>query len=319
MPVYIDPEVAAIQAGFPPAPDVSTAPEDRVASARTLRKWSAGQLAPRESVFTGTMEDIAIPARGGALPARVYRPNGSGESLGTALWFHGGGMILGDLAKGDFAAGELAEISGLTVINIEYRLAPEHPFPAAIEDAFDAVVWLHGAGAASRFSTKTVVIGGESAGASISAAASLVAAEQGSPRIDFQLLAYPKLDHVNDYPSIDENVTEGFDRSTFTFYFDCYVPDGVSAENPLVSPVFASAELIAKLPAALVLTAEADPIRDEAERYAGMMAMAGVEVTCLRAVGHTHGILDFTVDSVSARRVSHAAYDIVRRFALDRA
>lgn len=318
MPAYIDPEVAVIQAGFPPAPDVSTAPEDRVASARTLRAWSAGQIGPRASIFTGTTEELSIPVRWGSLAARVFRPAVEGALLGTVLWFHGGGMILGDLAKGDFPAGELAEITGLTVVNVEYRLAPEHPFPAAIEDAYDALVWLHSAAAAHGLATHTVVIGGESAGASISAAACLMAAANDGPRVDYQFLAYPKLDHVNDYPSIDENVSDGFDRSTFTFYFDCYVPAAVSAENPLVSPVFAPAELIAKLPSALILTADADPIRDEAEHYAGRLAAAGVEVTCLRAVGHTHGILDFTVESRSARRVSHAAYDVVRRFALER-
>lgn len=227
-------------------------------------------------------------------------------------------MILGDLAKGDFAASELAEVSGLTVVNVDYRLAPEHPFPAAIEDAVDALAWLHDAGPAQGLSTTTVVLGGESAGATIAAATSLLVASAGGPRIDFQFLAYPKLDHVGDYPSIDENVSEGFDRAMFAFYLDCYLGADARAEDPLVSPALAPDAWLTGLPAALVLTADADPIRDEAERYAGRMAEAGVEVTCLRAVGHTHGILDFTADSRSARRVSHAAYDIVRRFAQER-
>lgn len=304
---------------MPPAPDVSYAAADRLESARTVRTWSAGQLAPRNSVFRGEVTELSIPCRGGALAARVFRPLTSTASLGTVLWFHGGGMILGDLAKGDFAASELAEVSGLTVVNVEYRLAPEHPFPAAIEDAYDALLWLHSDGTSAGLSTQSVVIGGESAGASISAAAALMAAASHGPRIDFQFLAYPKLDHVGDYPSIDENVSEGFDRSVFQFYFDCYIPVGVSAQNPLVSPVFASSAELATLPAALILTADADLIRDEAEFYAGRLADAGVEVTCLRAVGHTHGILDFTAESRSARRVAHAAYDIVRRFAEERA
>ena len=317
MPAYIDPQVAAIQAGMPPSPDVSYAAEDRLASARTLRAWSAGQLGPRASVFTGVSQDLAIPCRWGAMSARVFRPT-AGTAAGTVLWFHGGGMILGDLAKGDFAASELAQVSGLTVINIEYRLAPEHPFPAGIEDALDAVTWLHSTGAEHGFDTTTVVVGGESAGATISATAALLAVMTDGPRIDFQFLAYPKVDHVGDYPSIDENLSEGFDRGMFDFYRDCYLGAHARAEDPLISPVFAAPEVLAKLPAALILTADADPIRDEAERYAGQLAAAGVEVTCMRAVGHTHGILDFTADAISARRVAHAAYGVARQFASER-
>jgi acetyl esterase len=99
------------------------------------------------------MEEISIPRRWGALPARVFRPHASAALNGTVLWFHGGGMILGDLDKGDHAASEFAEISGLTVVNVDYRLAPEHPFPAAIEDAYDALCWLHDAGAQHRLSS----------------------------------------------------------------------------------------------------------------------------------------------------------------------
>jgi acetyl esterase len=164
-----------------------------------------------------------------------------------------------------------------------------------------------------------VVIGGESAGATISAATALLAVSEGGPRIDFQFLAYPKVDQVGDYPSVAENVSEGFDRAMFTFYSDCYLGADVSPTNPLVSPIFASPDVLAQLPAALILTADADPIRDEAEQFAGLLAKAGVEVTCIRAVGHTHGVLDFTADSQSARRISHAAYDVVRRFCIENA
>lgn len=232
----------------------------------------------------GSVRDDRIPGPGGEIPVRVYTPAGDGP-FPVFVNYHGGGWVIGDLDTADGVCRSICRDAGCVVVSVDYRLAPEHPFPAAADDAYAAAVWaadqqrqLSGNG--------RLAVGGESAGGNLATVVCLRARDGDGPRIDFQLLAYPVTDCDLDRQSYLDNGT-GYllERDTMRWFWDHYCPDPANRRGVDASPLNAD---LSGLPPALVVTAEFDPLRDEGLAYAKALASAGVAVESLDCPGLVH-------------------------------
>ncbi|HVZ45764.1 MAG TPA: alpha/beta hydrolase [Ramlibacter sp.] len=270
-------ELAQQAAGLPSMSQVSPAQARAGIAARTASRPRGPQVA---NVF-----ELEIAAEAGVIPARVYDP---GSAAGVVAAFHGGGWLMGSRESFDATCRHLAIDSGLAVVNIDYRLAPEHPFPAAFDDAWAAVCWI--AEHATQFGWPQDRLGvfGESAGANLAAAICLMARNRQAPRILAQALVYPPTDALLTAASLD-TYAEGFLQRTadVKYAFATYALDqGVSPTDWRLSPLHAKTH--AGLPRTLVITAECDAVRDDGEAYAAKLAEAGVDVACVRYLGMLH-------------------------------
>jgi acetyl esterase len=236
--------------------------------------------------------DRSVPTPDGDVPVRVYVPLGEpGDSDGprpVLVYLHGGGWTIGSIETHDNTCRSLANGSGAIVVSVEYRLAPEHPFPAGLDDCRAAVQWVVDNAGELGVDPERLAIGGDSAGGNLAA----VLAQQlrdGGPPIRFQLLIYPAVDMTLSFPSIDENGEGYFLTKDSMVWFGGNYLAAVDPADPRVSPLFAPPEALAGLPPALVITAEYDPLRDEGEAYAAALRAAGVEATATRYDSVIHG------------------------------
>jgi len=267
--------------GAPPIHELS------VEDARTSMDAMVAMMGPGEDV--ATVEDRTIDAAGQALPVRIYRPAGLADGPApTLVFYHGGGFVLGGLASHDRDCRALANRGGCQVIAVDYRLAPEHPFPAAADDARAALDFVLGNASDLGVDTDRLAVGGDSAGGNLAAVAALHARDAGVP-LRLQLLIYPAVDGDNEavYPSRTENET-GYmlDRPSIDWFMGHYFPDG-SPDDWLAAPMQAATH--DGVAPALVITAEYDPLRDEGEAYATKLEAAGVPAKAVRYDGLIHG------------------------------
>jgi len=245
------------------------------------------------------VEEMRIPVPGGEVAARLYEANGAPPVGPLLLYYHGGGWVIGDLETHDGLCRFLAALGGCRVLAVDYRLAPEHPFPAPLEDAIAAFSWaVEHAGELGADSSR-IAVGGDSAGANLSAAVCLATRDPG-PRPAMQLLLYPPTDTIGDQPS-REKFAEGFllTRNDMRWFEERYLPDGCAPDDPRVSMM--RAPDLSNLPPAFVATAGFDPLRDEGEVYAARMHEAGVEVAHRRFPRLIHGFANLTAISPSSR------------------
>jgi len=233
-------------------------------------------------------EDRTISGTLGDIPLRIYTPEGEGP-FGILMNFHGGGWVIGDLDTADAVCRQMATMAGVVVVSVDYRMAPENPYPAAVTDAYDATRWAADNMAALNGNGKLGVIG-ESAGGNLSAVVSLKAREEGGPKINFQCLLYPVTDCDLSRGSYVEN-GEGYilETKTMQWFWDTYCPDASQRQEPYASPIRAAD--LSKLPPALIVTAEFDPLRDEGEAYGEALDAAGTEATVVRYDGLVHDFM----------------------------
>jgi acetyl esterase len=271
---------AAALAKHPVPPITQQTPE----MARLGYEALARFLGPGAEV--GDVADRSIPGPAGYLPVRIYRPPGYGP-FGVLVYYHGGGWVIGSLETHDHLCRALCHGAGSVVVSVDYRLAPEHPFPAAVEDAWAALAWVAAhreelAGAGAR-----LAVGGDSAGGNLAAVVSQWARDRGGPTLALQLLIYPGVDMRQGHPSIDEN-GEGWvlTKQHMSWFRSHYVPADVDVEDPRLSPLLAAS--LEGLAPAWVATAELDPLRDEGEAYAQALRAAGVRAECRRYDGMVH-------------------------------
>jgi len=247
------------------------------------------------------VEELTIPGPAGELGARFYVALGAPRPPQPLLvYYHGGGWVIGDLDTHDGLCRFLAEHSGCRVLSVDYRLAPEHPFPAPGEDALAAFNWATERGEALGIDPARIAVGGDSAGGNLSAAVCLAARDDGGPQPAMQLLLYPVTDAVGGQASRD-TFAKGFllTRNDMDWFEDHYIPDGCDESDPRISMM--RAPDVANLPPAYVATAGFDPLRDEAETYATRMREAGVTVALQRHAGLIHGFANLTAICPSAR------------------
>ncbi|MDM5333921.1 alpha/beta hydrolase [Ureibacillus composti] len=265
-------------AGAPPMSSLS--PEE----ARLTTDFSALAGIPEK---VGKVENRVIPGPGGDIPVRIYTPNGEGP-FPSLVFYHGGGWVIGDLDTVDVPCRLLANRANCVVVSVDYRLAPEHKFPAAAEDAYAAAKWVVENGPSILVDSSRVAVGGDSAGGNLAAVVSLMARDKNEIELAYQLLIYPVTNHSYETVSYRDNA-DGYllTKDSMIWFWDHYLRDPQDGENPYASPL--KAEDLSGLPPALVITAEFDPLRDEGEAYAQRLKEAGVSVEETRYNGMIHG------------------------------
>jgi acetyl esterase len=273
-----------------------------VEEARAHTRLEAKVTGARPPIPMARVEALEVPGQGGPIPARLYVPGGLAPGVPTALtiYFHGGGWVIGDLDTHDGVCRFLAAAAGTAVLAVDYRLAPEHPFPAAVEDAWAAFAWAVANAAELGIDPARIGVAGDSAGGNLAAVVSLLARAGGGARPAMQLLIYPPTDAAGDFPS-RRTFAEGFlltkgDSDAFEQH---YLAPGTDAADPRASILLAPD--LTGLPPAYVATAGFDPLRDEGEAYALRMREAGVKVALRRHPGLVHSFANHTAISRTAR------------------
>jgi acetyl esterase len=282
----LHPEIAKVLAILPELPP---GPLDPAA----LRAGEEAQVPPvEERLPLHSVTDTTARTPSGDVPVRIYTPVAA-DSYGLLVYVHGGAFFLGSLDTHDSVARSLAKETGLKVVSVGYRRAPEAAFPAGLEDCHGVVRWAANNASALQWDGGTLAIAGDSSGGTFAAAVTAMAHDDGFDRITHQVLFYPSLDldfDVDRYPSLRENA-EGFGLETAGLapFNAFYLDSGADPADPLVSPI--KRDDLTGLPAALVITAEHDPLRDEGELYARRLADAGVDATVSRYAGAGHGFV----------------------------
>lgn len=287
----LDPQINALlqqlAAGGGPSPESLTVAQNRAAIA------GMAPLGGVQEPMASVSDRVAV-LEGRDIGLRIYTPvDTEGALLPVTVFFHGGGWVAGDLDSQDRMARGLAKRSGSIVVSVDYRLAPEHRFPAAVDDGYDVLSWVAANAANFQGDSDRLVVFGESAGGNIAAAVVQLVARHGRPRILLQVLAYPAVDRWDDSPSMTENATAAvLTRSYLEWFWGCYLNTPDEGADPRASP--ARTVDLSGLPPAVIVTAEHDPLRDQGDRYAQLLRSAGVPVQHLPVSGTTHAFLAFT-------------------------
>ncbi len=235
------------------------------------------------------VEDRKIPGPAGEIPVRIYTP--AGKPNGILVFFHGGGWVIGDLASHDYLCRALTNAARCTVMAVDYRLAPEHKFPAAPEDCYAATQWAAKNASSLGSDADHIAVGGDSAGGNLAAVVAQMSRDRGGPQIKFQLLIYPATDWLHETASQRQFTEDGFilSRADMVWFYDHYMNSDADRANPYFSP--ACAKSLAGLPPAYVMTCDVDPLRDEGEAYGQALRKAGITVKSKRYPGVCHGFL----------------------------
>lgn len=254
---------------------------------RALILGSAVKLAPAKLARVET-RSITGPD-GEELKIRLYWPNGTAP-FAACLYFHGGGWVLNNIDTHDDLVQRLAEASGCVFVSVDYRLAPEHRYPAAVDDAYVALKWVAEHASELQIDPNRIAVSGDSAGGNIAAALCLMTRDRGGPTIAYQALIYPITDCDFDRPSYRENADGYFlTTSQMRWFWNHYVPSPEQMREPYASPLLATS--LQDLPPALILIAEFDPLRDEGEAYAAALNASGVAAELIRYDGMIHAFL----------------------------
>ncbi|KVQ82642.1 lipolytic protein [Burkholderia multivorans] len=295
----LDPDIATILKSLESAPPMESL------SVEALREGLAYPPLDRRTIVGETV-DFDIPLDGRVLAARLYRPV-ERKSDGVIVFFHGGGFVIGNLDTHDHVCRDLCAGSGAAVIAVDYRLAPEHRFPAAVNDCFDAVCWIAQHAHLLSLDASRLVVAGDSAGGNLAAVTALRIRDEGGPPLCAQVLVYPVTDyHTPPTRSYVENQS-GYvlTRAAMVRFWRHYVENEQDAFHPHACPL--RAKSLAGLPRALVVTAGFDPLRDEGDAYANRLFDAGVPVTLRHYEGMIHGFFRMGLACAAAQEALMAA------------
>ncbi|WP_449620735.1 alpha/beta hydrolase [Robertmurraya sp. Marseille-Q9965] len=262
----------------------------------TAEQLRASQLPRNEDAEpVGKVENRTIPGPAGELSVRVYYPKEIQASNPGLVYFHGGGWVIGDLDSHDSVCRALTNHANCVTVSVDYRLAPENKFPAAVEDAYASVQYVQDHAEEFHIDPSRIAVGGDSAGATLSAVVTNIAKQDNGPKICYQVLFYPSTAAGVPTPTASsiENAEGYFLTSDLIKWFmRCYLNNDEDKLSPLVTPLFF--EDLTGLPPAIVITAEYDPLRDEGEAYAEKLKEAGVKVDCIRYDGTFHGFVSMS-------------------------
>jgi acetyl esterase len=305
----LDPEVAVMLRVMPPlVADDATSME-----AQRQRMRDMYERDPTVPVELPRVDDLVIPGPAGEIRLRRYVPEVD-RTLPVVVYLHGGGFTLGDLDTHDRICRRLARASGALVLSVDYRLAPEHPFPAAVDDSFAALTWVYDHAAELGGDPERIAVAGDSAGGNLAAVTALRARDQGGPPLVFQVLVYPVTNQAEFDTASHDAFSEGYvlSRPFMELNRRRYLPEERDRRHPYASPLFA--EDVSHLPPALVITAQFDPLRDEGEAYGRRLQAAGVPVTISRYEGVVHGFFGVSVFRKGRRAVEDAGRALARVF-----
>jgi acetyl esterase len=288
----LHPVVAQFIASLPPPPPGPLNP----AAMRAADESHVKPISERLPVHA--VVDRVLSTSAGAVPVRVYTPTAA-PTHGALVYFHGGAFFLGSLDTHDHIARALADATGCAVVSVDYRRAPEHAFPAGLDDCYAAVQWVaeHGADPAGGigWNGRTLAVVGDSSGANFAAAVAAMALDAGLHCITHQVLYYPSLDldfDVARYPSLTANAEgNGLETAVLKPFNAFYIDSGADPADPRVSPIKRAS--LAGLPPALIVTTECDPLRDEGELYGHKLEQAGVPATVRRYESAAHGFVQY--------------------------
>lgn len=264
----------------------------------------------------GDVMELSIPGPAGDVPIRVYVPEGDGPHP-ALIYLHGGGWVVGDINMFDPTCRALANAADRMVISVEYRLAPEHPFPAPLKDAYAVAEWVAENAAAMTIDTDHVAIAGDSSGGQLAASVAQLARDRNGPEFDRQLLIYPATDYAFDTNSYKENGESGLlSRTDMEWFWDHYLQDEIDGRNPYASPLRATD--FSELPPATVVTCGFDPLHDEGETYAEKLRAAGVDVVHLQYDDCVHGVIRMLVEPTKLTRAEEMVKDIADTLSQER-
>jgi acetyl esterase len=258
-----------------------------------------------------SVEDRTIPGPAADVPVRIYTPDAAADGpVPGVVYLHGGGWVICGLDSHDNGCRRLANELGAVVVSVDYRLAPEHKHPAAADDAWAALLWTAEHVDELGIDPARLTVAGDSAGGNLAAVVAQRARDRGGPPLAFQLLIYPVIDSSDtrsDHPSKTENATGYFlTTAQMEWFREQYLPHDEAGSDPDVSPHLADS--LAGLPPACIVTAEMDPLRDEAEHYAAMLEAAGVPVVLYRAPGMFHGFFNMDAALEGSKHAQRAAF-----------
>lgn len=283
---------------------IRTTPFEELSPAEARALYSAGQVPSTEVVHE--IRDV----QAGSIPCRLYRPSAKTD-LGLLVFFHGGGWVIGDLNSHDGVCRSLANKSGHAVLSVDYRLAPEHKFPAAFDDCVAAVKWAFENAKALGIDNSRMAVGGDSAGGNLAAA---VALAEVVP-LKFQMLIYPAVDMRMESPSISENANAPIlTKAVMAWFVAHYINGDADKANISASPMLASDELLKKMPPAIVITAQYDPLRDEGEAYGKRLVENGVPTTITRYNGAFHGFFNMITILDDAQSAHAQASTLLKKY-----
>jgi acetyl esterase len=289
MPVTLDPDAAAVFKAFQEA---GRPPYETVSPAEARELYLKGRFVSNpEPPELASVEPLTIPSPAGSIPARIYTPTKlrkAGDLAPGLVFFHGGGWVIGDLDSHDVVCRKLADEGELMVVSVDYRLAPEHKFPAAVDDAIASTKWIAENAKQFDIDASRLMVGGDSAGGNLAAVVAISARDGNGPDIAGQVLIYPAIDFAMTHPSHKEPETSILlTHSVILWFRDHYLNGAADVGDWRASP--ARAGTLIGLPPAYVLTAGADPLRDEGDEYARRLKEAGVAVTHRTFPGQFHG------------------------------
>jgi acetyl esterase len=269
---------------------------------QAARDQMARRTATGDPVALARVEDRSIPGPNGNIPVRIYTPTGN-RPFGGLVYLHGGGWVVGSIQMTDQPCRMITNAAGCVTISVDYRLAPEHKFPAGPEDCYAVTKWLAENASTIGCDPARIAVGGTSAGATLAIATALMARDRGGPEIAFQLLVYPATQRELDTPSHTQFASDGYyilSRADMEWFWGHYLANDADALNPYACP--ARAKTLRGLPPALVITAEFDPLRDEGEALATRLNNEGIPTVLSRYDGVTHGFFGMPTFIEKSRR-----------------
>ncbi len=290
-------------------PQIVKALEAMQAEARAQME-ATSQSRKAESLPVARVEERTIPGPAGPIRVRLYWPDAAGP-IPAIAYYHGGGHVIGSLDTHDLIARNLCAGAAALVASVDYRMGPEHRFPAAVEDSFAALEWLHGNAASLGADPARLGVHGDSAGANLAAVVALMARDAGGPLLRLQSLVYPVADYTLSSPSYD-TFAEGYGlltRAAMVWFQGHYLGNPADAEDWRASPI--KAANLAGVAPAIIVTAECDVLHDDGERYADSLRRAGVAVEYREYAGMIHGFFGMVPiidDAMNAQRVVAAAF-----------
>lgn len=305
----LHPDVRALLEGL----DAQAAPplelQDPV-EARLARIEPMKMLAGEPDLL-GRVENVTIPGPGGDLPLRIYASE-LGGTRPALIYFHGGGWVFGNLDTHDAVCRALAKESGCAVISVDYRLSPEHKFPAAVEDSHTATVWVAANAERLGIDAQRIATGGDSAGGNLATVVAMRCRDCGGPELAAQLLLYPVMDLSSFETGSHREFGEGYflTSTAMRWFAGHYLASPGQARDPEASPLLAPN--LNGLPPALVITAEFDPLRDEGEAYGERLRQAGVPVTVTRYLGMIHAFVSMRGVLADGREAIREAAGFIR-------